>query len=333
MPNYASWPMNVCQIGKEVTPGTAVAGTTIWRGPFGGFDDDRTSETIEENTGTYADTGRTVDTQLGVKLSAPQGTAHYEQLLYLAEASIAKGVTPTGTPPTYIRTYDVAVSDTAPSLQTYTFRVGNKIVAGDASIFAYTILQEWELSGNQGELWKTSSTWMAPRRQTTTFTAALAIPAWEPMNFSNSKLFIEAAGATPGTTQKSGVLMGFSLKFNTGLEWVPAGDGTLYPSAVKIGKPKATFTLTLEVEDGGVVAAERAIYESKAQRVIRIQCPGSSPRDMVLDLFGAQYTKVGPYTKLNQNNTVVTFEGNAIYEPTAAKTLALAVTTDLATIT
>lgn len=333
MPNYASWPMNVVQIGKETTPGTSVAATTIWRGPFGGFDDDRTSETIEEDTGTYADTGRTVDTQQGIKLSAPQGTAHFEQLLYLMEASIAKGVAPTGTLPTRIRTYNLAVADTAPSLQTYSFRVGNKIVAADASLLAYTMLQEWELSGNQGELWKTSSTWMAPRRQTTTFTAGLAIPAWEPMNFSNTKLFIEAAGGTPGTTQKTGVLMGFSLKFNTGLEWVPAGDGTLYPTAVKIGKPKVTFTLTLELEDGSAVSTERTAYESKAQRVIRVQCPGTSPNDMTLDLFGAQYTKVGPYNKLNQNNTTVTFEGNAIYEPTAAKTMTLAVTTTMASIT
>lgn len=333
MPNYASWPMSVCQIGKETTPGTAVACTTIWRGPFGGFDDDRKSETIEEDTGTYADTMRTVDTQLGIKMPAPQGTLHFEQLLYLAEASIARGVTPTGTPPTYIRTYNVAVGDTAPSLQTYTMRIGNKIVSGDMALLAYAMLEEWEISGNQGELWKTSSNWMAPRKQSGSFTAALGIPAWEPMNFSNTKLYIDAAGGTIGTTQKLGVLMGFSLKFNTGLEWVPAGDGTLYPTAHKIGKPKITFTLTLEVEDGGVVAAERAIYESKAQRLIRVQCPGASPLDMSLDLFGAQYTKVSAYQKLNQNNTTVTFEGNAIYNAAAAKTMTLAVTTGLATIT
>jgi hypothetical protein len=332
MPNYASWPMNVCQIGKETTPGTSVACTTIWRGPFGGFDDDRTSETIEEDTGTYADTGRTVDTMYGIKIPVPQGTLHYEQLLYLAEGTIAKSVVPTGTPPTYVRTYNVAVGDTAPSLQAYTFRVGNKLVSADMALLSYVLCEEWEISGNQGELWKCSSNWMAPRKQSGSFTAALAIPAWEPMNFSNSKLYIDAVGGTIGTTQKLGVLMGFSMKYTTGVEWVPAGDGTLYAIAHKVGKPAITFTLTLEVEDGGVVAAERAIYESKAFRLIRIQCPGLSPRDMALDIYG-QYTKVGPYTKLNQNNTTVTFEGKAVYEPTAAKTMALAVTTNLATIT
>lgn len=332
MPNYGSWPMNVCQFGKEVTAGTAVACTTIWRGPFGGFDDDRQSETIEEDTGTYADTGRTVDTQLGIKIPAPQGTLHYEQLLYLLEGSIAKGVTPTGTPPTYIRPYNVAVGDTAPSIQTYTLRVGNKIVSGDMALLAHTLLEEWEISGNRGELWKTSSTWMAPRKESGSFTAALAIPSWEPINFSNAKLYIDATGGSFGTTQKLGVMMGFSLKYTTGLEWVPAGDGTLYPTAFKIGKPKITFTLTLEVEDGGVVATERAIYDSKAFRLIRIQNPGLSPRDMVLDLC-AQYTKVGPYSKLNQNNTTVTFEGNVLYSSVDGKAMTAAVTTSLATIT
>lgn len=333
MPNYASWAMNVAQFGKETTPGTAVAATTIWRSPFGGYDDDRISETIEEDTGTYADTGRTVDTQLGIKVPCPQGTAHFEQLLYLAEASIAKGVTPTGTIPTRVRTYNLSVGDTMPSLQTFTLRVGNKIVSGDAALIPFAMLQEWELSGQQGQLWKTASTWMAPRAQAGAFTPALAIPAWEPMNFANTKLYIDAAGGTIGTTQKLGALLGFSLKFNTGLEWVPAGDGLLYPTAVKIGKPKVTFTMTLEVEDGGIVAAERAIYDSKALRQIRIQCPGASPLDMTLDLFGAQYTKVGAYQKLNQSNTNVVFEGNAIYNATAAKTLTLAVTTTMATVT
>jgi hypothetical protein len=152
------------------------------------------------------------------------------------------------------------------------------------------------------------------------------------MNFSNAKLFIDATGGSFGSTQKSGVMLDFSLKYTTNFEWVPVGDGTLYPTAHKVGRPKIGFTLTLEVEDGGVVAAERAIYDSKAFRLIRIQCPGLSPRDMVLDLC-CQYTSVGPYTKYNNNNTAVTFEGNVLYSPTDAKTMQAVVTTNLATIT
>jgi hypothetical protein len=329
---YCVWPLNVCQVGKESTAGTAVAATTIWRGPFGGWDDDRTTEDIQEDVGTFGFSERSVDTALGVKIPFPQGVAHYEQLLYLAEGSIGK-VSPTGAGP-YVRAYDAAIGDTPPNLQSYTLRVGNKRVSADLGLFAYALPMEWELSGNQGESWKLGGTFMAPRKQSGSFTAGLDLPDWTPMVFGHSKLHIDAAGGVFGTTQKTGVLMGFSLKYNPMIEWVPIGDGDLYPKIHKIGKPQITWTLTLEVEqDTGVstVATERGHYDTKALRLIRIDCSANANRKMIIDLVG-QYTKVGAYEKGGQNNTVCKFEGKAIYSPTDAAFFGMDVTTGLATI-
>lgn len=334
MPNqYGMWPLNLCQIGKEATPGTAVAATTVWRGPFGGWDDDRTSEEIEEDVGTFANSERTVDTMLGAKIPFPSGVAHFEQLLYLLEGSVGQ-VSPTGDGP-YVRTYTAALADTPPTLRAHTLRVGNKLVTTDVAQFAYALPMEWELSGKQGETWKVSGTWMAPRKQSGTFTPALSLPAWTPMIFGNSKLYIDATGGDFGTTQKTGVLMDFSLKYNPMIEWVPIGDGDLYPKAHKVGKPVITYTLTLELQqDTGVsvVATERGHYETKAFRLIRVENARDANNKLVLDLV-SQYTKVGSYQKAGQNNTTVTLEGKAIYSPSDAAFFSAAVTTGLATIT
>lgn len=333
MPNqYASWPLNVCQLGKEATPGTAVPATVIWRSPFGGWDDDRQTETIEEDVGTFGNSGRVVDTMLGAKIPMQSGTAHFEQLLYLLESSVGK-VSPTGTG-TYTRLYNASIADTPPDLQPYTLRVGNKLIASDVALFSYCLPVEWELSGKQGELWKVSGSWMSPRKQAGAFTSGLALPAWEPMQFGQSKLYIDASGGSFGTTQKTGVLMGFSMKYNPNIEWVPVGDGNLYASAHKIGKPAITFSLELEVQENAgvsVVAQERAFYESKAFRLIRVECPGLSPRKATFDLV-AQYTKVGAYNKNGNINTTVTFEGEAKYSPTDAKMWSGEVITTFATI-
>lgn len=331
--DYGMWPLNVCQVGKETTAGTSVACTTIWRGPFGGYDDTRQSEEIAEDVGTFGFSERTVDTQLGITLPFPSGVAHYEQMLYLAEGSIGK-VSPTGPGP-YVRTYTSSLGDTPPALQSYTLRIGNKTVTADMGLFAYALPMEWELSGAQGETWKVSGSFGAPRKQSGSFTGSLSLPSWTPMVFGHSKLYIDATGGSFGTTQKTGVLMGFTLRYNPMIEWVPIGDGDLYAKAHKISRPVITFTMQLEVEqDTGVstVATERSHYESKALRLIRIDCSASANHKMILDLV-AQYTKVGPYERAGQNNTVQTFEGKVLYSPSDAKFFEAAFTTNLATIT
>lgn len=317
---YGMWPLNVCQIGKEVTWNTPVACTTIWRGPFGGWNDERESEDIAEDVGTFAFTERTVDTFLDYRIPFPSAVAHFEQLLYLLEASVGKA-TPTGGGVPYTWPYVASLADTPPTLQPYTMRIGNKKVSADVALFAGCLPVEWELSGNQKESYKLSGTHMSPRKQSGSFSAGLSLPAQTPMVFGRSKLYIDASGGTIGSTQKTGVLMGFSLKYNPQIEWVPVGDGNLYAGAYKMGKPIITFTLTLELEqDTGVstVAAERTAFENKSTRLIRILIDESANHKAQFD-FAGEYTSVGEYQKSGNSNTTVQFEGKVLYS--AADTL------------
>ena len=68
---YATAPYNVVQMGRESAAGTAVAATTIWRGPFGAPEDTRIRKIKEEDVGTLVAAELAYDTRLGATLAMP----------------------------------------------------------------------------------------------------------------------------------------------------------------------------------------------------------------------------------------------------------------------
>ena len=76
---YGAWGYNLCQMGQETTAGTAVAGTTIWRGPFGGWNDARTREVVPEDVGMLARSERTYDGWYMVEVPMPETGLTFEQ--------------------------------------------------------------------------------------------------------------------------------------------------------------------------------------------------------------------------------------------------------------
>ena len=316
---YGQWPLNVMQYGPETVAGTAVPATGIWRGPFGHFEDDRQTEQIEEDIGTFGRVAQEYITWLGVTVPAPAAALNLLQFPVIAQASMGK-VTATGSGP-YVRPFAAVFGDTDPALQSYTLRIGNKRVTADVQNMSLALVQEWELSGKQGELWKISSTWTAPRRVVGTFTANAPLPALDPVLFAKTSLYIDDSSGTIGTTQKLGVLLAASIKWRTNIEWVPVGDGNIYATAFKLGRPEITFALTYELEQDGaasLVATERAKYDTNAYRLLRLTLPGNGgANSMNLDWAG-KYDSVGPYNKEGETNTSVTFEGRALYSSTDA---------------
>ena len=329
---YAQWPLNLCQYGPEVTPGTPVAATGIWRGPFGGFEDDNKQDELEEDIGTFAKTRQGFITWNGINVPFPAAALNVNQLPVILQASMGK-VTPTGTGP-YVRTFNAVTGDIDPVLQAYTLRVGNKRVAGDIQQMPFSLVQEWELSGKQGEMWKISGRWIAPRRTSGTFTNTVALAAFDPYIFAKTKLYIDNSGSAWGTTQIMGVLLAASIKWKTNIEWIPVGDGNLYATAYKLGRPEVSFSVTLELEQNGassVVATERDKYDQDATRLIRWALSSNAGSPTEIDVAAA-YDKVGTYSKEGDTNTAVTFEGRGLYSPTEAKMFSVKHTSGLASI-
>ena len=312
---YATAPYNVVQMGRESTAGTAVAATTIWRGPFGAPEDTRIRKIKEEDVGTLVAAELAYDTRLGATLAMPSTELTFEQVTHLLEAGIMTA-TPSGAGP-YTRAYSLPLS-TARTIKTYTLEAGNVLAPADNMEIPYGFVSEMELSGKVDEAWMMSATWLGQQWSASTLTSALSVPAVEPALFGKTSFYVDDSGGTLGTTQISAMLLEATVKIETGIQFVPMGNGGLYPVAHKYVKPAGTFTLAYELEETtGVsfVAAERAKWQAGSGRLIRLDVPGSSAsRNFRMDFF-AIYDKFGAYEN-SDGNVSVKVEGHFGYSAT-----------------
>lgn len=327
---YGSFTYNKVQLGKETTSGTAVAADIIWRGPFGDIEDARTRNIVDEQVGLLVPAERSYDSQLAAMISFPETELTYEHAPHIFEAGIGAASTG-GTTGAYTYEYAFPTGTTLNTLSTYTIEAGNAVVTGDVREVAYCFVESFTMSGRQGEAWKISANWRGRTVAESTFTGSLALSSLQEALFSNTSLYIDATGGTIGSTQETGVLMAASFDITTGVVPVFVGDGNLYFSTHKFIRPTINFTLTLELESTDTtVKEERDIYEANSVRLIRLSCPGTSSRDMVID--GAyKYDQVGTYQNDN-GNTTVQLSGHAVYSPTDTLFWSTTFTNDLAAL-
>lgn len=320
---YGNFISNKIQLGFETTPGTAVAADIIWLGPAADIVEARTRLFREAHTGVVAPTTHHYDTQVIARLAMPATAATYEHLPHVLRASIGE-FAPTGAGP-YV--YDYPGPTTAfTGIKPATIETGN-VIGGDVNEMEYSHGESFTLEGRTGEAWQVSSNWAGRQKSTSTFTGALSVAAVEEMIFQNTQLTIDDGGGTIGTTAVNGVLREASITYNTGIKQVFSADGVLYFYAVKRTMPSATFTLKVELEDGSTVETERAAYKAGTIRLIRLNCAGTSSRDFDLDLAGV-YTDVGSYEN-DDDNTIVTFTGEARYSSADTEFISFKVTNNL----
>lgn len=312
MPNYAQYSNNKVQLLREATAGTrqvTAAQGTVWRGPFAMLEDARERKIVEEQVGAFVSAERDYDASLLAKWAQPSTELTSEQVCHILEAGV-KTATPTGSNP-YVYVYNYPFSGTAVNtIKTYSIEAGNMIVPADTFYGEHGFVEDFEFSGKDGEAWMMQSNWLARQMTQSAFTASVSTPSVTDMRFRMTKLYIDASGGTLGTTQKTGVLMAANIKVKTGLVAIPVGDGQLYFAAHKWAtKPEITFSLTLEVEDGSVVAAERTAWRSKTARLIRLLCDEGANNKFQQDWY-AKYDSFGAYENSDGNTTMV-IDGHA----------------------
>lgn len=328
---YAPYKLGKIQIGREATPGTAVAATKILAGASAMPSDERTRKIFEPQVGVLSPEEIIYDTFVLAKLAMPQRPLNFQQLPYTLDAGI-KTVSPTGVGP-YGWTYPLNAGATPNAIKTYTIEAGNVAVPTDNYKMEYSVVEEFALSAKAGEEWMISDNWFGRQLTQATMTPALAIPTGlEVATLARTKLFIDAVGGTVGTTQKNGVLMETSMKVKTGLVYIPVGDGNLFFAAIKNVKPEVTFTMAWEVEDGSLVAAERAFYRSNTRRLFKWQIEGAVPANAKAEItWAGRYDKFGDYQNSNGNTTIVV-EGHADYDSAAALLWQAIVTNQVASL-
>jgi hypothetical protein len=119
-----------------------------------------------------------------------------------------------------------------------------------------------------------NANWQGRQATDTTFTGALSLIDVEDMLFSKSKLYIDAASGTIGSTQVSNTLLDATLNVSSG--WIPkfTAEGDLYFSFIQSTAPEVTLDVTFEFDSNAVT--ERGNWESEVARLVRIQCDGSA---------------------------------------------------------
>lgn len=329
MANYGGWYHNKVQFGRETTAGTAVAATEIWRGPFGGLQDDRRIEQVDENVGVLVTAERSYTAQYMGRLAMPSAELTFEQYPHILEAGIMTA-TPTGTGP-YVRTYTMPSGNTVNTIKTYTIEQINAIVAADYREMPYSFVEEFTVSGDAGGALMVSANWMGRQLNTGTATDLSTLLTVEEALLAKTKLYIDDSGGTIGTTQLTGVLMGLNLRTRTGIIPVPVGDGSLYFAAHKFTRPEITFSITMELEDTSHVADERAEFESQSVRLIRLETDGSDASRKIVHDFAGKYDSIGDYQN-SDGNTTVTFEGHVVYSSADNLSLEIEVTNNRATL-
>jgi hypothetical protein len=310
---YAAYARNIVQMGKETTAGTGVAADTVWRGPFAMIEDTEEQVVLEEQIGNLYGAEEAFTRMYGGRLSLPETALTFQHVGILLDAGI-QAATP-GAATAYTRTYnDVPGTVNVPS--TWTIETGNFDSDDDSQRMVHAFCEEFQLSAQAGQEWRMSSTWVGRQTLQNALTAAVALQTVNVASLPMTKLYIDASGGTVKTTQKTGVLMGATLRRRTGFQPIPVGDGTRYYGAIKQVAPEATFSLTIEVEKDttSLVSAERAIWRSRGIRLFCLDIVGDNADNNLEIQWAGRYSKVSGYENL-EGNTVVTLEGRVVYLP------------------
>jgi hypothetical protein len=198
------------QRGAAATWGTAVAATAIWPGLRSiRWRANETVQLAEKLDGTLAvaDGATRLATVGEVQV---QGYACPEALPYVLESAYAPATATgdAGTPPAYTRVYrPTLTAEDTPKLATLE-------VGGNLQSFRINtaVVQSFTLSGQIRGYWEFEARWWGTELLSQAFTVGLSPLSYERMKVQKTKLYIDNASGTMGTTQVTDCWVGFEFE-------------------------------------------------------------------------------------------------------------------------
>lgn len=333
----AKWAHKI-QLGRETTPGTAVAATTIWRGMGVNLKDDQKINMVDEQIGIAVPSNRSYLSQLGGSLSMAATPATFQQLPYILAAGIKAGYTGSadGSGTGKIYSYAMGVSDVN-TISTFTIETGDNQQAEEME---YSFVEKFTLSGERGEAVMVSADWVGRQVVNTTFTPALSVPAVEDIITSKGAFYIDDVSGTIGATATNGTLLSWELQVTTGWrgKWV-ADKGILYFDFAYFDRDSFSAEFSATFEHDAKAVTEKAAWRSNSPRLLRIKILGStnttpgtlwSTKALQIDM-ATRYTEFDALDA-EDGNSIIKVKGIVGYDSTAAKSLDFTVVNELTTI-
>ena len=272
------------QIGQMAAFGGSDVPDTYWRGT-GMLDDTREVTFPDEHLGIVGGVNHSYTARTGGEVTL-EGNASFEQLGYVFDSGIhAETPTPdSGSGHIYQWTMQNVSTDpiTESDLKYLVIETGDN---QQAERMRDGFVREFSITGSAGEALSVSAMVQGREVAPVTFTGGLSIPTIESILFSKGSLFIDASSGTPGTTQKSNTLLNMNLNVTSGWQAIESASGRLDLSGVKFVGSAGTLEVTFEHD--GTATAEIANWRSEAERVIRLEFPGTD-----LASAGAYTTKL-----------------------------------------
>lgn len=307
------------QLGLEVTPGTGVAATVIWRGESDGVELTDTVKRIPEHIGILNGADRDVITRYESMLQLKETPATFEQLGLLVAASFGGPTTGSadGAGSDYIYTTNIPYSS-LPTIKTFTVEGGDN---KEENEFEYGHCTEWKLTGAMDETVNMSGTLRGQRAAQSSYTGALSPIAVNEMLTGKGKVYLDAIGGSYGGTQVTNQILAFELNFKPTLPFKQTMDGSLDPGRLEYTGHEITGRLTFEHDTAVLLnAGAKADFQARTPRKLRIKIEGAaftsagttySVYTAIFDL-PIKYTKVSPFGSVEGNTTVdMEFESRA----------------------
>jgi hypothetical protein len=293
-------------LGQEGTPGTAVAGTTKWRGS-GVLQDDRVTKFPAEDVGILTGTDRSYVPKLAGSLLLESVPATFEQIGHIFEMGIqTAAASADGAGSDFIYEY-IFPTTAANTIKTYTIETGDN---SEAEEMEYCFVTDFTLTGDEGEAWMMSANVIGRQVAVSTFSATAPIPTVEEMLFQKTKLYIDAATASWGGTIKSNTLLSAQFTYKTGNKAIFAADGNLYFSSHKTVMPEIRLRLAFEHDAIGI--AQKVLGRAQTAQKFRLLIQGSafasagttySVKTCMIDIVG-KYEKWNKIGERNGNDII-----------------------------
>ncbi len=327
------------QMGQEVTAGTAVAATAIWRGPSAQIQNAQEIIRVPEQIGIAVPTVRTYSPKLLATLAVPATEATFEQIHYMLEGGIAIEVaTQDGAGTDYIYNY-VTGTTSINTLRYFTLESGDN---SQALEMEYAHCTDFTLSSNFGESMMMSSNWVGRQASQVSFTGALSQTAVEEILGGNGTIYLDATSGSYGGTQlTAGTVLSLDISHTTGWKQKFTVDNSLlFFHSTYFDVNSWDFTMNVTMVYGAASIAEYDNYVGETYRLCRLLFDGSafgtpgttySNHTLLIDVAGywESMSKVGE----QDGNSIIegVFKGG--YDTVDASALDITVVNELTALT
>lgn len=272
------------QIGKETTPGTTVAATRkMYFEPDSRLSRERTARPHRFATGTR-DNVRAFTlgpTTVGGTVKMPLSASEIIELLLMA---IKGGVTPTGAGTAKLWTFTPGTS-----LDAATLEWDDGARAWEAG---GCLVNKLKFSGNVKDANMVEAEVFAMNMALASLTGSLTdrvpdfIEGWE------TKLFVDAYGGTPGSTQVTGTLINWDVEMDNKLGRKYFAANTLDAGGITVGEIEIKAKLTFEASPAAA-ATEFSNWDGVTERLVRLDfgnnevIDGADKKFVTVDVPGA----------------------------------------------